>query len=341
MIDADPTLIPARAVAKRLAGENAVIQRLPSSGRNSRIYRVDCEGKTYALKKYPSKEFDPRERLATEVGALHFMERSKLDTVPRVVAFDSEQGYALLSWIDGCLPTALTDYDIDAAVAFLAAIHALRTTSWAAQQPAASEACLSAAEIERQISTRRTRLSAPAAKEPELDDFLEKSFDPTYRQFLTEVKGNLAAARLDFAAELPQAQRSLVPSDFGFHNSLRHPDGSLAFVDFEYFGWDDPVKITADMLLHPGHPLGQSHRRRFRHSAIALYGADEDFAVRLKVLLPLFGLRWTLILLNEFIPERWQNRVLAGTTENWIEAKSLQLKRARNFLAFLISKVES
>src|ERR1700680_1391707 len=46
------------------------------------------------------------------------------------------------------------------------------------------------------------------------------------------------AAGLAFDAELPQEWRSLVPSDFGFHNSLRRPDGSLAFLDFEYFGWD-------------------------------------------------------------------------------------------------------
>ena len=72
---------------------------------------------------------------------------------------------------------------------------------------------------------------------------------------------------------MPHEWRSLVPSDFGFHNSLRRPDGSLAFVDFEYFGWDDPVKLTADILLHPGRPLAAPQRRRFRAAAARLYGA--------------------------------------------------------------------
>jgi hypothetical protein len=31
-------------------------------------------------------------------------------------------------------------------------------------------------------------------------------------------------------------------SDFGLHNPLRHPDGKLAFLGFEYFGWDEPAK---------------------------------------------------------------------------------------------------
>ena len=150
----------------------------------------------------------------------------------------------------------------------------------------------------------------------------------------------LAAASLDFAAELPQEWQSLVPSDFGFHNSLRRGDGSLAFVDFEYFGWDDPVKLTADILLHPGRPLAPEQRRRFRQGAVRLYGEDRTFERRLAAYLPLFGLRWVLILLNEFIPERWQRRVLAGDTTSWNDAKARQLDHARAFLAALPQKVE-
>jgi hypothetical protein len=113
----------------------------------------------------------------------------------------------------------------------------------------------------------------------------------------------------------------------------------LAFVDFEYFGWDDPVKLTADMMLHPGNSLTPAQRKRFREAATQLYGGDPAFAQRLSAYLPLFGLRWVLILLNEFIPERWQRRVLAGDAGRWSDAKARQLARAREFLMSL-SKVE-
>ena len=79
----------------------------------------------------------------------------------------------------------------------------------------------------------------------------------------------------------------------------------MAFLDFEYFGWDDPVKLTADILLHPGQKLGLPLWRRFRDAAVGVYGDDRSFATRLAAFYPLFGLRWVLILLNEFIPERW------------------------------------
>ena len=146
---------------------------------------------------------------------------------------------------------------------------------------------------------------------------------------------------LAFDADLPQEWRSLVPSDFGFHNSLRRRDGSLAFLDFEYFGWDDPVKLTADIMLHPGRTLSAPQRARFRQAAVRLYGGDPSFARRLHAYLPMFGLRWVLILLNEFIPERWQRRVLAGDTGSWDEAKSRQLARAREFVASLSEKLEN
>ena len=114
----------------------------------------------------------------------------------------------------------------------------------------------------------------------------------------------------------------------------------MAFVDFEYFGWDDPVKLSADILLHPGRTLAAPQRLRFRRAACELYGKDPCFAERLDAYLPLFGLRWVLILLNEFIPERWQRRVLAGAGESWADAKTTQLALASDFLAALPGKVK-
>ena len=341
MSTVDAALAQARDVAQALIGQAVAVRHHPARGGNSRIYRVDCGEQAYALKQYPSRQDDPRDRLTTEVGALRLMEHYQVGGVPRVVGVDRDRGYALLSWIEGAEVAKLTDADIDAAVAFLASVHALRETPWAAEQPLASEACLSGEVIERQLSERLARLQGVAATEYDLIDFLEHSFMPERDGLVAKAKANMAAAGLDFAAELPQEQRSLVPSDFGFHNSLRRLDGSLAFVDFEYFGWDDPVKLVADVLLHPGWPLPLPQRRRFCQLALQLYGDDSVFAARLAALLPLFGLRWVLILLNEFIPEHWRRRVLAGLTKNWNDAKRRQLAHAREFLGTLSHKVEA
>jgi hypothetical protein len=268
------------------------------------------------------------------------MERCAINTVPRVLGIDDARGYALLSWIDGLDVIDVSDADIDAAVDFLSAVHGLRSTPWAKQQPSAAEACLSGGEIERQIGERIARLRAVAGGGHELVEFINNSVVTRLESEGANARRKAMSAGLAFDAELPQEWRSLVPSDFGFHNCLRKQDGSLAFLDFEYFGWDDPVKLTADILLHPGRTLLPPQRARFRQAAVRLYGGDAAFANRLAAYLPLFGLRWVLILLNEFIPERWQRRVLAGEASSWRDVKARQLAHARKFLAALPEKLE-
>src|SRR4029079_19310698 len=176
-------------------------------------------------------------------------------------------------------------------------------TPWAKEQPSAAEACLSGAEIERQIWARLLRLQGLRG-EDDLARFIKDAFVPALEREANKAKSKTKTAGLDFAADLPPEWRRLVPSDFGFHNSLRRKDGSLAFVDFEYFGWDDPVKLSADIMPHPRKPLGTARSRRFRELAVGLYGSDPSFGARLDAYLPLFGLRWVLILFKAINPQR-------------------------------------
>jgi transketolase len=308
------------------------VERVAANGRNSRVYRVDGVRGRFALKLYEPRPDDGRDRLACEAAALRVMASHGITNVPRVVAVDAGRRSALLTWIDGEPATAVTQTDIEAAAGFLDALHALRHSPEAASLPLAAEACLSGAEIERQIRRRYARLAALDG-ERGLAPFLQSSFAPLLDRALAYAKTRMPAAGLDFAAPLPRVRQSPVPADFGFHNALRRPDGTLGFVDFEYFGWDDPVKLTADFLLHPGMVLGADERRRFEAAARRRYGDDPGFGARLDALRPLFGLRWALIVLNDFLPERWAGRMRAGAPGDWDQAKQRQLDRARSLLA--------
>jgi len=322
-------------VATAMLGADAELCHVETCGRNSRVWRVKTSDGAFALKKYPPRGEGARDRLASEVSALQLMAHCGIHTVPRLIDYDGERGYALLSWIEGTAVHSIDAEDIAAAVEFLSAIYELRRRPCALRLPLAAEACLSGAEIKHQILKRIQRLHDTAGGDTRLIEFLEGSFAFVLPAWSALAEHRLAAARLDFNADLAAESRSLVPSDFGFHNSLRRNDGSLAFVDFEYFGWDDPVKLTSDILLHPGSPLAPGQRIRFREAAERLYGADPTFKVRLAAYLPLFGLRWVLILLNEFVPERWRGRLLAGETGSWDAVKLRQLSRARDFLTAL------
>jgi hypothetical protein len=330
------------ALARDLLGVPIDSIERARGGRNARVFRVAAGGALFALKLFPSPPLDGRDRLATEVEALRLMQGAGLTTVARVVAADPARHGVLLSWLEGNPIAAPSDADVDAAAEFLATLHAMSTTAGArAFGRAAAEACLSGREVERQIRTRLASLIALDTHEPALAGFLHDAFAPALPASLARAERAFADAGLDFAAPLPQEKRSLVPADFGFHNCLRGADGGLKFLDFEYFGWDDPVKLVADMLQHPGTPLAPVQEARLRTAAQRIYGSDTDFAPRLAALFPLFGLRWVLILLNEFLPDRWQQRVAAGETESWSAAKARQLARARGQLARIARQPET
>jgi hypothetical protein len=329
----EPSLGLSAKVVQTLVG-GPITELTPTGrGRNSRVYRVRSRGSTFALKQYPPRLGDVHDRLSTEVDALKVMREHQFDAVPDVIAVDRENGLALLSWIEGSPVTVVSTSDVDQAVTFLGAIHTLREAFGFAKQRYAAGACLSGVELERQIGARLEKLQALPGEEKSLHAFLQKSFKPAFDRLIIQARERICANRLDFDAVLPQEQRSLVAADFGFHNSLRRPNGLLAFFDFEYFGWDDPVKLTADVLLHPGTPIMLRQRQHFRRAAECLYGDDSTFRVRLNALYPLFGLRWALIVLNEFLPDRWHQRVAAGAAESWIVAKQRQLARARECVA--------
>ena len=322
-------------VASALVGGPVVALEQVGGGRNSRVFRVRTAGRQYALKQYPAREDDPRDRLGNEVAALRLMEEFQLNSVPRVAGVDQERNFVLLSWIEGQPVGEVGGDDIDQACAFLSAVHALRRTSAIPQDRHAAEACHSGAEIDRQIEARLVHLHGLPAEEAELLGFLRDQFAPVRCRLMAQARAGMAAIGLDFDQALAQEQRTLAPADFGFHNSLRRPDGSLAFLDFEYFGWDDPVKLTADVLLHPGTTLTPELRTRFRATAEAIYGNDRVFHRRLGALFPLIGLRWVPILLNEFRPEYWRRRQLAGFSGDRRDVSARQLERARALLARL------
>ena len=293
--------------AARLAGGAVAALARCGGGANNRVFRVDRhDGARFAPKTYIAPGGDGADRLDAEFAGLSFLGSYGVGTVPRALARADDEGCALYGWIDGEPVREPRRDDIDAALDFVRLLQRLAAEGRAADLAPAREACFSASAIVRQIDARRVRLTVAAAADVGLDRFLAETFAPAYAAQVRAARASFAAAGLDFTSDIEAGLRTLSPSDFGFHNALRTARGGLAFVDFEYFGWDDPVKLTADFLLHPGMALATPLKGRFAQAAVQLFGArDDTFALRLRLLYPLFGLRWSMILLNVFLAEGW------------------------------------
>jgi len=345
---ADPVPADLTAGFGRLLGSPPVeMTRLPGGG-NSRVYRlVGPEGRVLAGKVYLGLRADGFDRLAVEYQALAFLQDNGVEAVPRPVAFDSKAGLAVYEFCEGrrIVPAEIGPADLDQATAFLLGLKSLGRRPKADRLPPASEACFSGADIQANLTARLKRLRAVGGRDAAVEllfDFLDRNLAPAMDLILNWASARFSRQGLDWNARLDPARQTLSPSDFGFHNALRRKDGSITWLDFEYFGWDDPAKMTADFLLHPAMNLDREAGRRFTSAILDGFSEVEDLAFRLETVYPLFGLKWCLILLNEFVPADLERRdFAAGEGLDADEIRRRQLDKAASLLNRILDEYES
>lgn len=322
-------------MAQKLSGAAVSSVTLAGAGRNGRVFKVASDQGPFAMKSYPSVDGDGRDRLGTEYAAFAFLHAAGERATPRPVARMDAKRIALYEWIDGGTIDCPCGQDIEEVIKFVRRLHRIAQTAPAADIAKATESCLSARELLRQVDHRLNRLNQVASDYFQLQAFLLEAIKPALEKCSTQLIESYAQSGFDVDAEIPPRARTLSPSDFGFHNALRRPDGSLVFVDFEYFGWDDPVRLVSDFIVHPGMALSSHHQNIFRDEMGDIYSDDDEYPMRLSILYPLVVLRWCMILLNEFLPEKSAPRP-AGENADAIEiAQSKQLEKARTMLGRL------
>lgn len=260
------------------------LPQLLARGANSRVYAV---GEDLVVKHYDPTPPGRRDRMETEWEALGFLAEAGVPGVPRPVARDAEARLAVFSRLPGRHLEAVDEAAVRAAARFLRRLQeAARTSARAGRLPAASDAGFSKAQ---HLAVVRARFEALAGvPEPGLRDLL----DGEAARLLEAL-----APDLEDPEVLGPEERILSPSDFGFHNALRGGDGVLRFVDFEYFGWDDPAKTVADFFHQPAVPTPPELFGVFLEELAPLPATLE----RARLLYPLQGLKWALLLLNPYL----------------------------------------
>ena len=297
------------------------------SGRNSRVFRLKADDSTH----YACKFYFGIDRLRTEFSGLNFLWENGERAVPRPLVADEGVACAIYEHIDGSPVLRSTEEsDIEQAVAFLMRLRSYADRDGSDLLPPAAEACFSVEAIMTNIRSRLSRLIEVQDEHQLLRSFLQNEFAPT----LMEIEDSLGTGGLALDTELERQERTLSPSDFGFHNAIRRPDGEIAFVDFEYFGWDDPAKLISDFLLHPAMQLSDVLKRRYFEGTVAGFQEFGPVVRRLQNVYPLFALKWCMILLNEFLPEQLERREFAiEQLQDRGESQSMQLQKARKMLS--------
>tara|TARA_Y100000589_G_scaffold330823_2_gene381778 strand:- start:1009 stop:2091 length:1083 start_codon:yes stop_codon:yes gene_type:complete len=328
-----------RSVASGILGQPIVASRRLGCGRNNVTLLIETPRGRYVAKHYPKILEDDWDRLRAEAAGLGFLNAAGVSAVPVLIGTDAASRVSVMTECGVPADCTACRDDIEACLAFAKRLHYARTLTDAESLPLAAEACLAPKDIVDQVVDRRRRLGEVGAGHPELSRFLSSTFDPALDAYRRQAYAALAASDIGPADQLLARWQTLSPSDFGLHNAVRGDDGGLTFVDFEYFGWDDPVRIVSDFLLHPGHLLDDDAKRQFVYGCYTVFGNDPQFLNRLRALYCLVGLRWCLILLNEFLPERLARRRAAGNSDKIANIRARQLRKADQMLTGLeISK---
>jgi hypothetical protein len=306
------------------------------AGRNSRVYRVHCGSEEYAAKFYFRPTADGRDRLQVEFAALEFLWRRGLRCIAEPLKADTKRQLALYRFVEGEAvdATTVSASDLGQLIEFVRELKRISCEPAARDLHPAAEAFFRVPDVIANVAQRVARLEAIEGDGPSfaaLRAFLKDLFVPAFRDF-----GEAARSRA--MDELEWRYRTLSPSDLGFHNALRGPDGRLTFLDFEYFGWDDPAKTLSDCLLHPMMRLAPERKRQLAGEFDRIFGTDPGWRARVSALYPLFALKWCMIMLNEFRPEQIERRRYVDRTPE--EAQAIQLRQlaaARGLLERLLT----
>jgi len=315
-----------------LSGEVTLVQL--TGGRNNQVFKMMVNDQKLLLKSYFVHETDPRDRLGHEFSFLRFAWDKGIRSVPQPLIADKKQHVALYEFVEGerLKESDITDDAIGQAIQFLLELNKYRQTDEALNLPFVSDACFSIREHLNCVEQRLKRLSEIEPRDSvskSADDFIKRHLIPCWMMLKNGITEEIGESVVESNEVIDNNERCLSPSDFGFHNALCERKGSLRFIDFEYAGWDDPVKLICDFICQPELPVSENHGSRFIEEVIMSFDQPEFLRQRVERLLPAHRFKWCCILLNEFRSEDRQRRFHAGLDpENLLEQ---QLDKARQY----------
>lgn len=303
------------------------------TGGNNRTYLVTTTHGALAAKQYFRDPNDSRDRLSTEFAFLRYAVDSAPGFTPAPLALDLEMGLGIYEYIDGN-PIPVDDINwrhVQNAASFFIALNELEVKKKAKGLPIASEACFSISEHLKMVGGRLRMLldQVPVVQE----NLCAYELIRAISAYWAKLSENILAATKSFGIDpnelIPENQRCVSPSDFGFHNAMVMADKTTRFLDFEYAGWDDPAKMSGDFFAQLAVPVPGEYFERFVNSISVAFPQPDKLIQRAILLRPAYQVKWCCIALNVFLPVNLKRRMFANPHLDEIELKRAQLAKAQ------------
>lgn len=314
-----------------------------NGGGNNRIYQVEADTGKYALKVYFNHEKDTRDRLGSEWKFLNYAWDNGIRNIPKPIACSTEDNLGLYSFIEGehIRGREIRNEYIKQAVYFVESLNSFSAMKKKGEIPLASEACLSINEhiqtVERRVN-RLLNIPKTAKGDEDAQGFIINCLLLEWNRLRADIFDLYKQEEFsDINTKITLAEQCITPSDFGFHNALIDKKGTIFFIDFEYAGLDNPAKLICDFFNQVAVPVPLKHVDDFKAVFVQSNDTTNALHLKVKILMPVYCIKWCCIILNDFLPVDAARRQFAKTSENTLSQKQIQLAKAKAKLSTLRS----
>jgi thiamine kinase-like enzyme len=316
-------------------GDASLCQAYKGGG-NSSVWKVEMKDSAPLTIKYYHNDAAHSDRRVIEELSISIMRKNGIENIPSIVWTDNDIEVSVFEHIDAKVIETLNEFKIKEVAAFIENLNGVKEKI-KSDFPLASAACLTGADVFKQINSRLLNLESACLENDELNSFILKKFNPLLELLEKWAQENWPT-HPQFSSPLEISKQILTPSDIGAHNMLEDEKGRIYFIDFEYFGLDDPVKTTSDFLWHPKNKIDIEMGKYWVMLMTNIFNkTDLTFSQRLAISWPLYGLCWCLILLNEYRQNDWQKRIHSKRylQNEYSAIKREQLQKANDLLDFI------
>jgi thiamine kinase-like enzyme len=266
---------------------------------NNKLFKITIDGEENLLKEYSSIYNGQWERGGTEYFSLDYLWNRGFRDIPRPIRFYKNENIGIYSFNKGEIidSESIGKEDIFNAVDFLIRVHDLENEEKRLFSTACS-ACLCIQDYLDVIDKRLVNVVDYLFKEK--GDFPSRTFLQEVISKANDIKENfeMKSKYFDLKRTISLDEQVLTPADFGFHNILKDNKKKYTFLDFEYFGRDDPARQILDFIHHD---KSVGIKRDLKELFLEDYfhkSKKKDIEERIKILDPLVGMTWVLIPLN-------------------------------------------
>lgn len=278
---------------------------------NSQVYKWNTYNQNYFIKKYPDDKWPRRE---VETKYISYLESKSFSSHAKLIETIPHLNINIFEFIH-C--KKLNKIDSNCYQFYENFLNSIKLININSSLNLAKESVLNSNDIINHIDLRIMKLKS--LENTKLNQYLSLKIVPEYFR----IKSNLIN-EIDYCDYLIAS-----PSDFGLHNTIIDDENNIRIIDFEYSGKDSMYKLLADLYWHPSCGFDSSQIKRLYATYYKL-GIDRS---KLFNLIKLIGIKWCLLLLNEFDYTVFIKRLSAFQSKiDWEEIKVEKLNKSENYL---------